>query len=103
MQKYETLNIPTDRYYPEPRCCCGFIRARDGAAMIGMIQLVLGVLFAVSIILFKTDSIEKLVENSLDMVELAVVVIMLCGLKREDYLFLIPYLVFEVCFFFLLF
>ena len=97
MPRYEILDDPTD-VYPESTCCCGFIRAREGAAIIGMIQFSIALIFTLHTLLWKMNSLSEFVENSIPIPELVVTILLLWGIKREDFRLLIPYLVFEVCF-----
>ncbi|KAE9552700.1 hypothetical protein FO519_004106 [Halicephalobus sp. NKZ332] len=96
MQKSEDTNIPFDHYSPEFRCCCGSVHVKQGTQIIGVLQLVLAIFSCVAL-LFATelDPVWGFLEIASLLVEVAVLILLFIGLRKEDSRYLLPYLVYE--------
>lgn len=99
MQKSEAPNVPFDHFAHEFRCCCGSVHVKQGAQIIGVIQLILAI-FSCIALLFATelDPVWGVLEVASLLIEVAVLIFLFLGLKKTDHRYLLPYLVYEVRF-----
>ena len=97
MEEYKIFDPPTNEFLSEPKCCCGLIRLREGAMIIGIIQLFLDMLFVIGIFLLEKEFAQVYLPNYTFFVGRVVIVILLIGIKRKDFRLMIPYLLYQVC------
>ena len=99
-KKHKIFDPPTDNFCTEPKCCCGLICLHEGAMAIAVIELFYAIIYIIKSFQFKNDSIEESVFSYISLVNLAIIIILIYGLKKENYRLLIIYLVYWVCLWF---
>ena len=93
------MTIVLERYHPDFRCLWGFSSVKRVSVLIGIVHLQCTLFFfsmymAKGMITTRTDPFVIMT-----LVDLAILTIFFCGLRKEKRYYLIPYLIYQVCFY----
>ena len=107
MQKFDIVETRVNNRLVEPKCCYESVRIRKGTLIIGIYQLI-SIPLSITLTILVTRltnryTTEEYWNLSFSAILLITVLLLLAGLYKENYRYLIPYLFIQVCSLLLLF
>ena len=93
--------VETDERFTKSRCCCEFFCIRKGTLISGIYQLIfISLNIVLTILLARLTNeynVQEYVHIRFNGILLATIAILLIGISKNNYRYLIPFLVFQVC------
>lgn len=96
MHNSKPVAVPFEHFHPEFICCFSSCHVKQGAKMIGIVRLIITILSITLYVENAFNSIGGFANFSLQVVGISYLILLLIGVKTNNRIYLLPYIVLEV-------